>query len=188
MKKFILSTSVTFLFVAYILFERRNIAAQVSLNPTTNGSSSTVIATPTPIIISNEDGNEDGSPVQPPATQPAVAPAPVVAPAPIIKPIPTPAPKGQFKDGQYTGNSVDAYYGFVQVRASISGGKLSGVTFLSYPSDRSTSREINGQAMPRLISEAIAGQTANVTIVSGATDTSQAFQQSLASALAQAGN
>jgi uncharacterized protein with FMN-binding domain len=40
--------------------------------------------------------------------------------------------------------------------------------------------------MPYLKQEAIAAQSANVNIISGATDSSYAFRQSLASALAQA--
>jgi len=40
--------------------------------------------------------------------------------------------------------------------------------------------------MPKLIQEAITAQSANVATVSGATLTSNAFKQSLASALAQA--
>jgi len=95
-------------------------------------------------------------------------------------------PKGQYTDGSYIGTSADAYYGTVQVQAVISGGKIVNAVFLNYPQDRSTSRQINSQAMPYLIQEAIAAQSANVDIVSGATDTSQAFQQSLASALSQA--
>ncbi len=58
--------------------------------------------------------------------------------------------------------------------------------FLQYPDTHSTSVYINQQAMPYLQQEAIQAQSANVNIVSGATDTSIAFQQSLASALAQA--
>jgi len=61
------------------------------------------------------------------------------------------------------------------------------VQFLQYPSDRNTSIRINSRAMPILKQEAISAQNANVNIVSGATDSSQAFQQSLASALSQAG-
>jgi len=81
---------------------------------------------------------------------------------------------------------ADAYYGNVQVRATISGGKITGVTFLQYPHTHSTSVYINQQAMPYLQQEAIKAQGANVDIVSGATYTSQAFIQSLGSALAQA--
>ena len=91
-----------------------------------------------------------------------------------------------YKDGSYIGSSADAYYGLVQVKAVISGGKITDVQFLSYPQDRNTSQQINSFAMPNLISEAIQAQSANVNMVSGASETSQAFQKSLASALAQA--
>ena len=91
-----------------------------------------------------------------------------------------------YADGSYTGSVADAYYGSVQVQVIVQSGKVATVNFLQYPSDRSTSRYINGQAMPILQSEAIQAQSANVDIVSGATDTSMAFQQSLANALAQA--
>lgn len=96
------------------------------------------------------------------------------------------AASGLYADGTYTGSSADAYYGTVQVQAVIQSGKLVAVNFLQYPSDRSTSRSINAYAMSILKSEAIQAQNANVNIVSGATDTSQAFQQSLHSALSQA--
>ncbi len=93
---------------------------------------------------------------------------------------------GQYKNGSYTGTSVDAYYGFVQVEAIIQGGKLADVRFLSYPNDRKTSVRINTSAMPELIQEAIQAQSANVNGVSGASDTSQAFVESLGAALSQA--
>jgi uncharacterized protein with FMN-binding domain len=91
-----------------------------------------------------------------------------------------------YKDGTYTGSVADAYYGNVQVSATVSGGKLTDVTFLQYPNTHATSVVINQQAMPYLKQEAIAAQSANVQIVSGATFTSQAFQQSLQAALSQA--
>jgi uncharacterized protein with FMN-binding domain len=91
-----------------------------------------------------------------------------------------------YKDGTYTGNVADAYYGNVQVQTTIQGGKIAGVTFLQSPSTHGTSIAINDQAIPYLKQEAIQSQSANVDIISGATDTSMAFQQSLAAALAQA--
>ncbi len=91
-----------------------------------------------------------------------------------------------YKDGQYIGNVADAYYGNIQVKAVISGGKITDVVFLDYPHDRGTSIEINSQAMPYLKSEAIQSQSANVDIISGATDSSLAFRQSLQTALNQA--
>lgn len=95
---------------------------------------------------------------------------------------------GLYADGSYTGNPADAYYGTVQVQAIIQNGKIANVKFLQYPSDRNTSRYINSQAMPMLTQEAIQAQSAQVDGVSGATATSGAFKQSLASALAQAKN
>lgn len=94
--------------------------------------------------------------------------------------------RGIYKDGTYTGNAADAFYGNIQVQAIITNGKISDVQFLQYPNDRRTSVEINTQAMPYLRSEAIQAQNAQVDIVSGATDSSMAFRQSLGSALSQA--
>ena len=116
-------------------------------------------------------------------------PAPV---APIITPAPVPAPPKQntalYKDGTYTGDAADAYYGLIKVAAVIQNGALSQVKFLQYPNTHRKSVAINQQAMPYLQQEAIQAQKAQVDIVSGATYTSTAFQQSLASALAQAAN
>lgn len=100
---------------------------------------------------------------------------------PVLQPV-----SGKYKDGVYTGNVADAYYGNVQVKVAILKGKITDVQFLDYPHDRRTSVNINSQAMPDLKSEAIQAQNANVDIVSGATATSQAFRESLQSALAQA--
>lgn len=98
-----------------------------------------------------------------------------------------PAPQsGLYKDGTYTGASADAYYGNIQVQAVIKNGKIADIRFLDYPQDRNRSIEINSQAMPYLKSEAISAQSAQVDVISGATATSQAFRQSLASALSQA--
>ncbi len=105
--------------------------------------------------------------------------------APSVQPIGK-NPSVVYKDGTYVGTVADAYYGSVQVQSVIQGGKIANVSFLQYPNTHGTSIAINSQAMPYLQQEAIQSQSANVNIVSGATDTSLAFQQSLASALAQA--
>jgi uncharacterized protein with FMN-binding domain len=94
-----------------------------------------------------------------------------------------------YKDGTYTGDSADASYGNVQVAAVISGGKLSDVTVLQYPDTHSDSVAINQTALPLLKQEAIQSQNPNnIQIISGATFTSEAFVQSLTSALNQAQN
>lgn len=91
-----------------------------------------------------------------------------------------------YKDGSFTGRSSDAIYGYVRVKATISGGRLTTVEFLDYPKDRGNSVEINDYAIPKLKDQAIHVQSAQVDGVSGATDTSQAFIESLGDALAQA--
>lgn len=95
-------------------------------------------------------------------------------------------PEKAYKTGIYKGKSIDAYYGNVQVEATIKNGKISEVRFLEYPTDRRTSERINTQAMPHLIQEALQAQTYQVDIVAGATQTSKAFIESLKSALSQA--
>ncbi len=91
-----------------------------------------------------------------------------------------------YKDGDYVGDVTDAYYGYIQVKALIKNSKITDVQFLKYPNDRRNSISINTQAMPYLKEEAIQAQDANVDIVSGATQTSLAFKQSLQSALLKA--
>lgn len=91
-----------------------------------------------------------------------------------------------YKNGTFTGSVEDAFYGNVQVSATVASGKLTNVTFLQYPNTHDTSVMINQQAMPWLTQEAIQKQSANVDIISGATFTSQAFIQSLTNALNQA--
>jgi len=95
-------------------------------------------------------------------------------------------PNRHYKDGSYTGDVVDVFYGNVQVQVFIQNGKINDVKFLQSPTDRLTSIEINLQAMPILTSEAIQAQSTSVDGVSGATATSQGFVSSLGSALAKA--
>jgi uncharacterized protein with FMN-binding domain len=100
----------------------------------------------------------------------------------------TPLRTGQYKDGVYTGPQIDAYYGMVEVQATIQNGRIASVQFLQYPSDRRTSQRINSIAMPWLQQEAIQAQSANVNLISGATLTSEAFVYSLDAALQSARN
>lgn len=164
MKKIILSTSILIIFIAYAIHSRAT--SEIPVIAPTDTSNNTQTPTPT-------------------------APSPVTKAGESPTPTPTLASSGTksiYKDGSYIGDVTDAYYGNVQVKAIIQGGKITDVQFLDYPHDRGTSREINSQAMPYLTSEAIQAQSAQVDIVSGATQTSLAFRQSLQSALAKAKN
>jgi uncharacterized protein with FMN-binding domain len=63
--------------------------------------------------------------------------------------------------------------------------KMTGLT-AAYPNHTPRSVFINQQAIPILKSEALRAQSANIQLVSGATDTSYAFAQSLQAAIAKA--
>ena len=180
MKKYILSSIVVVSFIAYSFYQRvfgmqSNPVISTSNAPSKLSQNSPTI-TPTPIIIPTN------TPVinQPTTTQkiPTSTPMPTTTPAPVVA--------SGFKDGTYTGDPADAFYGNIQVQATISGGKITNIQFLQAPNDRDRSVEINSQADPILAQEAIQAQSASVDIVSGATDSSQAFVQSLQSALSQA--
>jgi uncharacterized protein with FMN-binding domain len=92
----------------------------------------------------------------------------------------------QYKDGTYTGSVDNAFYGNVQVSATIQSGKITAVNFLQYPDENPNSIYVNTSAIPYLKQEAIKAQSSNVSAVTGATFTSQAFMQSLSNALSQA--
>jgi uncharacterized protein with FMN-binding domain len=93
---------------------------------------------------------------------------------------------GLYKNGTYVGAVADAQWGYIQVQVVIQNGRMADVQFLQYPDDRNRSIEINRTADPQLVREAIQAQNAQVDIVTGATDSSEAFMQSLADALSQA--
>ncbi|MGF1426992.1 FMN-binding protein [Kitasatospora sp. LaBMicrA B282] len=86
-----------------------------------------------------------------------------------------------------TGSSIDTRYGPVQVRITLTGGKLTKVDVLQYPADTNRDEEINSYALPQLNQEAIAAGNAQIDAVSGATYTSDGYTRSLQSALDQAG-
>ncbi|MBY0376744.1 FMN-binding protein [Patescibacteria group bacterium] len=160
MKKFILSGLTIIIFGLYSLFVK---------------TGNVFFQSPVPFLTINKNEVPIEENKDTPVTPKAVT-TPVVAPKTNIK----------WKDGIYVGNSVDAYYGSVQVEVVISKDILEKVTFLSYPNDQATSREKSSRAIPILTSEAIKSQSAYVDSVSGVSYTSQAFKESLASALNQA--
>ena len=90
-----------------------------------------------------------------------------------------------YKDGTYNG-TTDTAYGTVSIAVVINGGKITDVQFLQMPSDQGHSREVTAFAEPLLKQTTLQNQSANIDFVSGATSTSDGFQQSLQAALDQA--
>jgi uncharacterized protein with FMN-binding domain len=82
---------------------------------------------------------------------------------------------------------VNTRFGPVQVQVTISGGSITDVSALQLTNTDGRSVQISNYAAPILASEVLASQSANVGNVGGATYTSQAYLQSLQSALDQAG-
>lgn len=165
-RKITLSVGVVALYAIYLAqghLGGDSSAQSLNLSPT---------ATPLPTIRSTPDDSGSVSP-------------------PTLTPTPTPAQQsnssGNLKNGQYTGSTANAFYGMLQVKATISGGKLSDISFLQYPNDRGHTIEVSQMSLPVLRQEAISAQSSQVDVVSGATDTSEAFMQSLGDALSQAG-
>ncbi|WP_329599089.1 FMN-binding protein [Streptomyces pseudovenezuelae] len=87
-----------------------------------------------------------------------------------------------------TGDTVQTRWGPVQVRITVKSGRLTDVTAVTYPTDNPRDQEINSYAIPRLRSEALQAQSADIDTVSGATYTSDGYRQSLQSALDSAGS
>lgn len=168
MKRFVLSGFVIASFIIFSLYYRVMGQSTISVVPPNP-------ATPTP-VPSNQPTAAN---TPPPLTSP---PGVINTPVPTSTPVP-PTPSSGYKDGTFVGTVADAFYGNIQVQVVMQAGKITDVQFLQYPNDRSHSIEINQYAMPILTQEAIQAQSANVDIVSGATDSSQAFIQSLQTAL-----
>ncbi|TFD49138.1 FMN-binding protein [Cryobacterium frigoriphilum] len=91
------------------------------------------------------------------------------------------------QDGTFTGSVVGTRFGNVQVSVTIASGAITDVTALQLTADDRKSVQISARAAPILRSEVIAAQSANVQNVSGATYTTDAYLQSLQSALDAAG-
>ncbi|HEX4819698.1 MAG TPA: FMN-binding protein [Acidimicrobiales bacterium] len=85
------------------------------------------------------------------------------------------------------GSDITNRYGDVQVRVTLQDSKIIDVQALALPNDRERSAEISDYAGPRLRQEALRAQSANIDLLSGATYTSESYQQSLQSALDKAG-
>ena len=185
MKKNFVTSSFIVIFVIYALYQYFGTSGTLAYvaNNTSPRSASVPSQTTQPIITEKKatSVSVNNTTTQTPPSQPKVAPTVVPTPPPVVK-------KNLYADGTFTGSVADAYYGNIQVQTTIQNGKIVNIQFLQYPSDRSTSRRINSIADPQLASEAISVQSSNVDIVSGATDSSQAFIQSLDSTLTQAKN
>jgi uncharacterized protein with FMN-binding domain len=68
----------------------------------------------------------------------------------------------------------------------VSAGRITAVEAVQYPNGNGRDQEINSYALPLLARAAVAAQTADIDLVSGATVTSDGYVQSLQSAIDKA--
>ncbi|RZU77233.1 uncharacterized protein with FMN-binding domain [Micromonospora kangleipakensis] len=90
---------------------------------------------------------------------------------------------GSSASGKATGSVAQTRWGPVQVRITVSGGKITDVTALQVPDGNRRDQEINDYAVPILRQQALAAQSAQIDTVSGATVTSDGYRESLQSAI-----
>ncbi|MGU3437667.1 FMN-binding protein [Actinomycetes bacterium M1A6_2h] len=89
-------------------------------------------------------------------------------------------------ESTFTGTAASTRYGPVQVQITVSEGRITEATAVTYPTTNGRDQQINAKAVPVLESETVAAQSAEIDMVSGATYTSDGYAQSLQSALDQA--
>jgi uncharacterized protein with FMN-binding domain len=97
------------------------------------------------------------------------------------------APAKAKPSGTFSGSTQQTRFGPVQVEITISNGKITAARALQYPNNDFRSQQISQQAIPYLVQETLAAQSANIQGVGGASYTSQGWYDSLVSALAKAG-
>jgi len=135
---------------------------------------------PTPTKSASVTGNQNTTPT-PAATKSAT-------PTPTKSATPTPtaaANNGKATSGTFTGDPSTMRYGTVQVKITISGGKIVDAVAVQAPSGRD--QRYTDMAVPVMRQKTIAAQSANISGVSGASYTSYAWWVSLQSALSKAG-
>jgi uncharacterized protein with FMN-binding domain len=93
--------------------------------------------------------------------------------------------KTSAKTKKYTGPLVDMRWGPVQAIIYVKSKKITKVSIVTNP-ENFRSQFIDQQAVPLLQQETLQSQNANIDDISGATMTSEAYVQSLASALKKA--
>jgi uncharacterized protein with FMN-binding domain len=85
-----------------------------------------------------------------------------------------------------TGKVIQYQYGVLQLRATLTRGRLTGVSIAQLQPEPGRSAFIDSQAIPLLKAEALRARSATIDAVSGATYTSEAYAQSLQSAIDRA--
>ncbi len=125
------------------------------------------------------------------ASAPSASPAVKASPTPTktaAKPTPKPTPKPSSTTKTVTGSTVTVSegrrsFGVVQVRLTLTNGKITAATAIQFPQDDPHSAQISQFSIPTLSQEVLSSQSAHIDAISGATYTSEAYAQSVQAAL-----
>jgi len=172
----------------------------VALSPASPGGSSAP-----PVVSSAPVSSAPGSPSDPVSSFGAASSVPASAvpstPAALsatkasptatkssAKPTPKPKPSASSTTKTVTGSAITVgerglVFGVVQVRITLTNGKITAATAVRYPDDESRSAEISSYSIPVLSREVLQAQGSSIAVVSGATYTSDAYAQSVQAAL-----
>jgi uncharacterized protein with FMN-binding domain len=155
--------------------------------PTTPTPAPAPTATKTKTPFTGATTTPKARPKSRPKSTPKARPKSTPKATPKSTPTPVQTPPASGVSGTFTGATASTIYGPVQVQITLTGGKITNAVALAYPTRDFRSQQINQQAIPFLIQETLAAQSANIQGVSGASYTSQGWFTSLTSALAKAG-
>jgi len=157
--------------------------------PTTTGtsaSSSTTTTTATksskPVATTKATATKGSKPAAAAtkSSKPAAAATKTTAPAAT-----TAAPASASTSGTFTGPAVYVNYGTVQVKITVTNGKITDAVAVQAPSGKND--RYTRMAVPVLKQQTLAAQSANIQGASGASYTSYGWYKSLQGALADAG-
>ena len=170
--------------------------------PVTDPTSIPVDQSPTPSTQPSTQPNPSTQPTLKPTSstkptptkskKPTIKPTPTKSKKPTIKPTPSnpvtkptpvvePTPANNLINKIVVGDSINNPYGATQVKVVIEDSKIVDIVVLSAPAGRSA--QYTNFSVPKLKSAVIKAQSANVSLVSGATYTSDAYLRSVQSAL-----
>jgi len=144
-------------------------------------ASATAIATATPTHSATATPTHSATPTE--TATPTPTPTHTATPTPTHTATPTPAAVS--KSGTFTGPAIFVNYGTVQVKITVTNGRITDAVAIQAPGGRND--RYTQMAVPILKQQTLTAQSANIKGASGASYTSYGWFKSLQGALANAG-
>ena len=146
-------------------------------------ASATATATATPTHSATATPTHSATPTETATPTPTPTPTHTATPTPTHTATPTPAAVS--KSGTFTGPAIFVNYGTVQVKITVTNGRITDAVAVQAPGGRND--RYTQMAVPILKQQTLTSQSANIKGASGASYTSYGWFKSLQGALANAG-